>query len=230
MVSPRLRKQAVVVMRSEVAVSERRACGLIQIHRGTYRYRRRPEDGQLRVRHTGCMWRRSWAFAVSYEDVAGPPPQRDWCTGDATAGSVHRRSGQSLRRRGKDDQREHARLLRQVCAVIRRVDRNQSEGVTLRRWPRGPLAGEFAAGPWLPSFGRLTGNPAIIYVCGSGETIAKLGVGRMSTVTERFVLGPAAAAQGHAIASFVGVAIGADERDAPAHPQRTAALLRRILD
>jgi putative transposase len=50
MVSPRLRKQAVVVMRSEVAVSERRACGLIQIHRGTYRYRRRPEDGQLRVR------------------------------------------------------------------------------------------------------------------------------------------------------------------------------------
>ena len=50
MVSPRLRKEAVVVMRSEVAVSERRACGLIQIHRGTYRYRRRPEDGQLRVR------------------------------------------------------------------------------------------------------------------------------------------------------------------------------------
>ncbi len=37
-------------MRSEVAVSERRACGLIQIHRGTYRYRRRPEDGRLRVR------------------------------------------------------------------------------------------------------------------------------------------------------------------------------------
>jgi putative transposase len=50
MVNPRLRKQAVVVMRSEIAVSERRACGLIQIHRGTYRYRRRPEDGQLRVR------------------------------------------------------------------------------------------------------------------------------------------------------------------------------------
>ena len=28
--------------------------------------------------YTGCMWRRSWAFAVS-EDAAGPPPQRDWC-------------------------------------------------------------------------------------------------------------------------------------------------------
>jgi hypothetical protein len=42
MVSPQLRKQ-VVVMRSEVEVPERRACRLTQIHRGTYRYRRRPE-------------------------------------------------------------------------------------------------------------------------------------------------------------------------------------------
>ncbi len=48
--SPRLRKQAVVVMRSEVAVSERRACGLMELYRGTYRYRsRRPEDGRLRA-------------------------------------------------------------------------------------------------------------------------------------------------------------------------------------
>jgi hypothetical protein len=38
------------VMRSQVAVSEQRACGLIQIHRGTYRCGRRPEAGQLRVR------------------------------------------------------------------------------------------------------------------------------------------------------------------------------------
>jgi putative transposase len=46
-----MRKQAVVVMRSEVAVSERCACGLMGLHRGTYRYRsRRPEDGRLRTR------------------------------------------------------------------------------------------------------------------------------------------------------------------------------------
>lgn len=46
-----MRRQAVVVMRSEVAVSERCACGLIGLHRGTYRYRsRRPEDGPLRTR------------------------------------------------------------------------------------------------------------------------------------------------------------------------------------
>ena len=46
-----MRKQAVVVMRSEVAVSERRACGLIGLYRGTYRYRaQRSEDGRLRMR------------------------------------------------------------------------------------------------------------------------------------------------------------------------------------
>jgi hypothetical protein len=68
MVSPQLLKQVVVVMRSEVEVSERRACGLTQIHRGTYRYRRRPKDGRLRARlrvlaeerrrfgYHGCRW------------------------------------------------------------------------------------------------------------------------------------------------------------------------------
>ena len=50
MVSPQLRRQAVVVMRSEVEVSERRACGLMQIYRRTYRYAPRPEDPRLRVR------------------------------------------------------------------------------------------------------------------------------------------------------------------------------------
>ena len=39
-----------VAMRSEVGVSERRACGLIEIHRGTYRYVPRPEDPRLRLR------------------------------------------------------------------------------------------------------------------------------------------------------------------------------------
>ena len=51
MVSPQLRRQAVVVMRSEAAVSERRACGLMGMHRATCRYRRRrSEDPRLRER------------------------------------------------------------------------------------------------------------------------------------------------------------------------------------
>ena len=76
MVSPRLRKQAVVVMRSEVAVSERRACGLIQIHRGTYRYRRRPEDGRLRVRlRELAEERRRFGWAAS-KTMAGCGPAR----------------------------------------------------------------------------------------------------------------------------------------------------------
>jgi putative transposase len=46
-----MQRQAVGVMRSEVAVSERRACGLIPIHRATCRYqRRRSEDPRLRER------------------------------------------------------------------------------------------------------------------------------------------------------------------------------------
>jgi putative transposase len=50
-VSPQMRRQAVVVMRSEVAVWERRACGLMGIHRATCRYRRRRTDApRLRER------------------------------------------------------------------------------------------------------------------------------------------------------------------------------------
>jgi putative transposase len=46
-----MQRQAVGVMRSEAAVSERRACGLILIHRATCRYeRRRSEDPRLRER------------------------------------------------------------------------------------------------------------------------------------------------------------------------------------
>ena len=49
-------------MRSEVAVSERRACGLIGLYRGTYRYRaQRSEDGRLygmRVRELAHQFRR----------------------------------------------------------------------------------------------------------------------------------------------------------------------------
>lgn len=46
-----MRRQAVAVMRSEVAVSERRACGLMGIHRATCRYQvRRWDDSQLRQR------------------------------------------------------------------------------------------------------------------------------------------------------------------------------------
>jgi putative transposase len=46
-----MRREAVLVMQVEVAISQRRACGLMEIDRGTCRYRRqRPEDGDLRIR------------------------------------------------------------------------------------------------------------------------------------------------------------------------------------
>ena len=46
-----MQRQAVGTMRSEASVSERRACGLMQMHRATCRYRRRRnEDRHLRAR------------------------------------------------------------------------------------------------------------------------------------------------------------------------------------
>ena len=46
-----MQRQAVEVMRSEAVVSERRACGLVNVHRATCRYRRRRvEDPRLRER------------------------------------------------------------------------------------------------------------------------------------------------------------------------------------
>jgi putative transposase len=46
-----MRREVVLVMQVEVELSQRRACGLMEMHRGTCRYRRRrPEDRRLRVR------------------------------------------------------------------------------------------------------------------------------------------------------------------------------------
>jgi putative transposase len=46
-----MRREAALVMQVEVELSQRRACGLIGLHRGTCRYHsRRSEDGRLRVR------------------------------------------------------------------------------------------------------------------------------------------------------------------------------------
>src|SRR5437868_13082005 len=43
-VSPQLRREAVLVMQVEVELSQRRACGLMELYRGTCRYRRRRSE------------------------------------------------------------------------------------------------------------------------------------------------------------------------------------------
>ena len=49
--SPQARREAVLVMQVEVELSQRRACGLMELYRATCRYRkRRSEDQSLRVR------------------------------------------------------------------------------------------------------------------------------------------------------------------------------------
>jgi putative transposase len=50
-VGPQLRREAVLVLQVEVELSQRRACGLMDLYRATCRYRRRRvEDGRLRAR------------------------------------------------------------------------------------------------------------------------------------------------------------------------------------
>src|SRR5271165_1829528 len=50
-VSPQARREAVLVMQVEVELSQRRACGLMELYRATCRYRkRRSQDQPLRVR------------------------------------------------------------------------------------------------------------------------------------------------------------------------------------
>ena len=51
MVGPRAKREAVRVVREEAGLSERRACGLIGMHRGSWRYQRRERnEGALRAR------------------------------------------------------------------------------------------------------------------------------------------------------------------------------------
>jgi putative transposase len=50
-ISPPAKREAVRVAREEARLSERRACGLLQMHRGSCRYRRRErKDTVLRTR------------------------------------------------------------------------------------------------------------------------------------------------------------------------------------
>src|SRR5712692_3941997 len=50
-VGPQAEREAVRVVREQVGLSERHACGLIGMHRGSWRYRPRPgNDGALRTR------------------------------------------------------------------------------------------------------------------------------------------------------------------------------------
>ncbi len=93
-----MRKQAVVVMRSEVAVvSERRACGLMGLHRGTYRYRRRRvEDGRLRerLRELAHRFRR-----FGYRRLHDRLVREGWRVNHKRVGRLYRLEGLQVRKR-----------------------------------------------------------------------------------------------------------------------------------
>jgi putative transposase len=92
-----MRKQAVVVMRSEVAVSERRACGLMGLWRATCRYRRRrAEDERLRqrLRELAHQFRR-----FGYRRLHDRLVREGWRVNHKRVGRLYRLEGLQVRKR-----------------------------------------------------------------------------------------------------------------------------------
>jgi hypothetical protein len=87
MVSPRLRRQAVVVMRSEVAVSERRACGLMELDRGTYRYRSLRTDDR-RTRNIALALKSQVGFVTVWFEASCPTLVLEKLAADCAANSA----------------------------------------------------------------------------------------------------------------------------------------------
>ena len=92
-----MRRQAVVVMRSEVAVSERRACGLMGLWRATCRYRRRRvEDERLRqrLRELAHQFRR-----FGYRRLHDRLQREGWRVNHKRIGRLYRVEGLQVRKR-----------------------------------------------------------------------------------------------------------------------------------
>jgi len=92
-----MRRQAVVVMRSEVAVSERRACGLMGLWRATCRYRRRrAEDERLRqrFRELAHQFRR-----FGYRRLHHRLVREGWRVNHKRVGRLYRLEGLQVRKR-----------------------------------------------------------------------------------------------------------------------------------
>ena len=92
-----MRRQAVVVMRSEVAVSERRACGLMGLWRATCRYRRRrAEDERLRqrLRELAHQFRR-----FGYRWLHDRLQREGWRVNHKRVGRLYRVEGLQVRKR-----------------------------------------------------------------------------------------------------------------------------------
>lgn len=104
MVGPREEREAVRVARDEVRLSERHACGLIGMHRGSWRYRpSQPNDGELRARlqelaaeRVRFGYRRLWAMLRREKNADGT---RRWAVNHKRVHRIYREEGLAMRRK-----------------------------------------------------------------------------------------------------------------------------------
>jgi len=104
MVGPREEREAVRVAREEAKLSERHACGLIGMHRGSWRYRpRESSDGALRARlrelaaeRVRFGYRRLWAMLRRDKNADGT---RRWTVNHKRVHRIYREEGLAMRRK-----------------------------------------------------------------------------------------------------------------------------------
>ena len=115
MVGPQAKREAVRVVREEAGLSERRACGLIGMHRGSWRYRRRDRnEAALRARLRELAgerprfgYRRLWVFLRRERTPDGGPR---WLVNHKRVYQLYREEGLSMRSRKRKRFRAEARV------------------------------------------------------------------------------------------------------------------------
>ncbi len=115
MVGPQAEREAVRVVREQVGLSERHACGLIGMHRGSWRYRPRPgNDGALRTRLREMAgerprfgYRRLYIFLRRERTEDGEPR---WVVNHKRVYRLYREEGLAMQRRRRKRFRAEARV------------------------------------------------------------------------------------------------------------------------
>ncbi len=115
MVGPQAKREAVGVVREEAGLSERHACGLIGMHRGSWRYRRREQnDTALRTRLRELAgerprfgYRRLWVFLRRERTQDGEPR---WLVNHKRVYRLYREEGLAMRCKKRKRFRAEARV------------------------------------------------------------------------------------------------------------------------
>lgn len=126
MVGPQAKRDAVRVVREEAGLSERHACGLIGMHRGSWRYRRRERnDAGLRARLRELAadrprfgYRRLYIFLRRERTESG---ELRWAVNHKRVYRLYREEGLAMQRRKRKRFRAEARVPAVVPRAVNEV-------------------------------------------------------------------------------------------------------------